>query len=293
MDKIEQNVIKGIDIYIGNVLVFNDSHEALRDIFAFVAMNLFVGEECGHNEDIFELFKNLINSFVSAFYAPKILSFLHPWFHDQTDVLQFFLNDPEIAPDLDPNNVNCNMIADVIGIFILAAMSSTSYRASYALYEAQAINKQCNGKFKTCNDINKMVKLDRFIKEAFRLNADVLGLPRQCVTEPHYTFTNGYQIPSELYLNEKLQGPNPKEFNASRHKSSTTKLDHNFLLFGHGKHICPGRNYAVTLTKITLHHIMLKYNFRTKFENGIARNHLGFFIGPAKPGESSIVFENK
>ncbi|CAG8792469.1 3335_t:CDS:2, partial [Gigaspora rosea] len=225
------------------------------------------------------------------------------------DVLQFFLNDPEIAPDLDPNNVNCNMIADVIGIVILAAMSFTSYRASYALYElakrkedwhelyqeAQEINKQCNGNFKTCNDINKMVKLDRFIKEAFRLNADILGLPRQCVTESHYTFTNGYQIPSgrmvsvdvlELYLNEKLQGPKPKEFNPSRHNSSATKLNRNFLLFGHGKHICPGRNYAVTLTKLTLHHIMLKYNLRTKFENGVPRNHLGFFIGPAKPCES-------
>ncbi|RIB13509.1 cytochrome P450 [Gigaspora rosea] len=358
MDRIEQNVIKSIDIYIGECnepKVFNDSHEALKNVFAFVAMNLFLGEECGHNEEIFELFKNLVSSFVKAFYAPKILSFVHHWFHDQvatfslryiskykqviikhikliikkrfhekkklgdawippTDVLQFFLNDPEIAPDLDPNNVNCNLIADIISIFILAAMSSTSYRASYALYElakrkedwpelyqeAQQINEQCNGNFKTCDDLDKMVKLDRFIKEAFRLNADLLGLPRQCITDTHYTFSNGYQIPSgrmvsvdvlELYRNENFQGPNPNEFNASRHNSPATKLDRNFLLFGHGKHICPGRNYAVTLTKITLHHIMLKYNLRTKFENRIPRNHIGFFIAPARPGDSSIIFE--
>ncbi|RIB17254.1 cytochrome P450 [Gigaspora rosea] len=330
IDRIEQNVIKGIDIYIGECnepKVFNDSHEALKNVFAFVAMNLFLGEECGHNEEIFELIKNLISLRYISKYKQVIIKhiklIIRKRFHEKkklgdawippTDVLQFFLNDPEIAPDLDPNNVNCNLIADIISIFILAAMSSTSYRASYALYElakrkedwlelyqeAQQINEQCNGNFKTCDDLDKMVKLDRFIKETFRLNADLLGLPRQCITDTH-TFSNGYQIPSgrmvsvdvlELYRNENFQGPNPNEFNASRHNSPATKLDRNFLLFGHGKHICPGRNYAVTLTKITLHHIMLKYNLRTKFENRVPRNHIGFFIAPARPGDSSIVFE--
>ncbi|CAG8805539.1 19434_t:CDS:2, partial [Gigaspora margarita] len=100
--------------------------------------------------------------------------------------------------------------------------------------------------------------IDRFIKEAFRLNADLLGLPRQCVTDTYYTFSNGYQIPSgrmvsvdvlELYRNENFQGPNLNEFNASRHNSPATKLD-------------------------------------------LPRNHIGFFIAPAKPDDSSIIFEN-
>ncbi|CAG8852944.1 20583_t:CDS:2, partial [Gigaspora margarita] len=97
----------------------------------------------------------------------------------------YFLNDPEIAPDLDPNNIKCNYIADLIGLIILAATSPTSNRASYVLYElcqeAQEINKWCNGNFKTCDNIDKIVKLDRFIKEIFRLNNDVLGLPRRCL----------------------------------------------------------------------------------------------------------------
>ncbi|RIB21779.1 hypothetical protein C2G38_2140502 [Gigaspora rosea] len=65
------------------------------------------------------------------------------------------------------NSSNCNLIADIIGIFFLVAMSSTSNRASYALYElakkkeywqelyqeAQEINKQYNRNFKSCDNI--------------------------------------------------------------------------------------------------------------------------------------------
>ncbi|KAF0376328.1 cytochrome P450 [Gigaspora margarita] len=231
------------------------------------------------------------------------------------DVLQCFLNDPEIAPDLNLNNVNYNLFADIIGIFIFASMGTSSNRASYALYElakrkeywqelcqeAQEINKKYNGNFKTFDNIDKMVKLNRFIKETFRLNSDILGLPRQCLNDSHYTFMNGYQIPYgriisldflELNFDEKLQGTNPKDFNAYRHNSSVTKLDRNYLLFGFGKHACPGRNYAITLTIITLHHIMLNYYLRTKFENAVPRTHKGFFIGPIKPYESSIENNN-
>ncbi|KAF0424512.1 cytochrome P450 [Gigaspora margarita] len=125
-------------------------------------------------------------------------------------VAPYFLNDPEIAPDLDPNNIKCNYIADLIGLIILAATSPTSNRASYVLYElakkkeywqelcqeAQEINKWCNGNFTTCDDIDKMVKLDRFIKEIFRLNNDVLRLPHRCLSDSHYTFTNAHQIPN-------------------------------------------------------------------------------------------------
>ncbi|CAG8711423.1 9047_t:CDS:2, partial [Dentiscutata heterogama] len=155
------------------------------------------------------------------------------------DALQVCLDDPEIAPDLNPNNVDYNFIVDLIGLFIFTSMSSTPNFASYILYEmakrkeywqelyqeAQEINKQCNGKLKA-DDLDKMVKLDSYIKEALRLNSNLLNLPRKCVAESHYTFSDGYQIPNSrmVYVNahdisfdEKFHGQNPKEFNPHRH----------------------------------------------------------------------------
>ncbi|RIB17257.1 cytochrome P450 [Gigaspora rosea] len=146
-----------------------------------------------------------------------------------------------------------------------------------------------------------MMKLDRFLKETFRLNSDILGMPRRCTTESHYTFANGYQVPNGRVVSsnflgvnydEKLQGQNSKEFDAFRHNSPATKIERNIILFGLGKHACPGRYFAITLIKMILHHVMLKYNVKTEFENVVPRNHIGFFIGPTKPGESGIVLEN-
>ncbi|CAG8842765.1 6351_t:CDS:2, partial [Racocetra persica] len=50
------------------------------------------------------------------------------------DALQFLLNEPFIAPDFDPNNVNYDYIVDSIGIFIFAAMVGTSIRTSHILH---------------------------------------------------------------------------------------------------------------------------------------------------------------
>ncbi|CAG8810299.1 25728_t:CDS:2, partial [Gigaspora rosea] len=174
--------------------------------------------------------------------------------------------DPEITPDLDPNNVNYDYIANAIGRFIFSTMGTTNFGVTYALYdlaekkqywqelyqEAQEINKQCNGNELTSDDIARMVKLDSFVKESLRISsAPIVGLQHKCISKSYYTFANGYQVPSGriVYLNfldtnnnEELQGQNPTEFDAYRHlkrNSSATKLERNFLVFGGGKHACP------------------------------------------------------
>ncbi|RIB26169.1 cytochrome P450 [Gigaspora rosea] len=96
--------------------------------------------------------------------------------------------------------------------------------------EAQKINKQYNGNLKS-EDLAKMVKLDGFIKESSRLNNHLLSIPCK--------YRNVYLNVTDVSHDEKLQGQNPKKFNAYRHNSSATKLDRSFLIFGHGKHSCP------------------------------------------------------
>ncbi|RIB27735.1 cytochrome P450, partial [Gigaspora rosea] len=342
ISRIQKKTIKAIDLYIGECVepkVIHDPRNTLADIIAIPTANIIVGEECYNNEDILETFNTLTSSILKLLRIPPILSFIHPWLHEQfitiplrfgwnpisnhkkviinrikpviekrlcdkkrlgdawvapLDALQCQLNDPEITPDLDPNNVNYDNIADVICRFIFSSMSSTSNGAISALYdlvkrkqhfwqelyqEAQEINKQCNGNELTIDDIARMIKLDSFVKESLRFFfSPIVGMPHKCISKSCYTFANGYQIPSGriAYINlcdtnndEELQGQNPTEFRAYRHlerNSYATKLERNFLAFGGGKHACPGRNFAVNQIKIFLHKILLKYDVRTNNE---------------------------
>ncbi|RIB08159.1 cytochrome P450 [Gigaspora rosea] len=229
------------------------------------------------------------------------------------DALQSCLNDPEIAPDLDPNNVDYNIIVEIIEILIFTAIISLPAAVFYALYdlagrkeywnelyqEAQVINKQCNGNVLKSDDPDKMVKLDKFVKESLRLNIDITNVAHKCISKPYYTFENGYQVPNgrmiyvnfmSLAMDEELQGQNSKEFYAYRHDSPAIKLDHNYLVFGSGKHACPGRFLAVIVPKIFLHMVMLRYNVRTETGKMKPQKYTGPTVRPFNVG---IVFENR
>ncbi|CAG8648820.1 4381_t:CDS:2, partial [Scutellospora calospora] len=360
---LQKNVIKAMDIYIGECVepkVIENPYELLSHIISFPIANIVVGEECYYNEDILEAFRDLTSAVFKLFIVPPILSFIHPWLHQQfvtmplrfgwnpaskhfdviikrirpvvekrlndkkrlgdawvapLDALQYYLNDPDITPDLDPNHVDYVHIANAIGSFIIAAMGTTTSSGARALYdlatrkeywqelyqEAQEINKQCNGNELTIDDIAKMVKLYSFVKESLRFTSRVVALPHKCVTKSHYTFENGYQIRNgtvvmvnmlDTAYDEELQGQNPTEFKAYRHldrNSPATKLERNFIIFGGGKHACPGRSLAVNEVKVFLHKVMLKYNVSIENEKVMKK-----YLGPIpRMFKASFVFENR
>ncbi|CAG8470067.1 33604_t:CDS:10 [Gigaspora margarita] len=360
ISKLQKNIIKAIDLYIGECVepkIIREPRKTLADIIAIPVANII---ECYNSEDILEAFKNVSLLIAKLIFIPPILSLIHPWLHQQfvviplrfgwsqhkkviishikpviekrldnkkrlgdawvapLDILQCYLDDPEIVLDLDPNNVNYDYIADGIGHFIFATMTNSTFGTTNALYdlvekkqlywqelyqEAQEINKQCNGNELTFDDIAKMVKLDSFVKESLRLSTGIVGLSHKCVSKSYYTFANGYQIPSDRLVSlnfsdtnndEELQGQNPKEFYAYRHlerDSPATKLERNFLTFGGGKRACPGRFLAVNEIKMFLHKVMLKYNVRTDNEEiGPKRGYLGPIPRPINVG---LVFENR
>ena len=94
--------------------------------------------------------------------------------------------------------------------------------------------------------LNRMKKLDNFIRESFRLTGHTTAFPHIVLKD--HTFSNGLQVPKghkveiyvdDIYRDESLQGPNPKLFDPSRHANkniSASKIDKNFVLFGGGKH---------------------------------------------------------
>ncbi|CAG8539839.1 22110_t:CDS:2, partial [Gigaspora rosea] len=232
------------------------------------------------------------------------------------DLLQVYLDNPRVTPDFDPNNVDINYIADSLGVYVFASMFTTSNRTATALYdlawrkeyvqelyeEAQEINKQCNGNELTPHDFNKMVKLDSFIKESFRNFDDILGLPHICTVKSFCTLKNGYQIPKGriIYLNfldthydEEIQGRDPMKFYAFRHlerNASATKIERNLIIFGNGKHSCPGRFMAVNQIKMVLHMVILKYNVTTETGKIPPKKYSGPILNRVYDG---LVFERR
>ncbi|RIB07357.1 hypothetical protein C2G38_2274499 [Gigaspora rosea] len=302
--KIHQSIIEGMNNFVGECVEFHkvsnkclitiepklikSPNELLLNIYLRIAANIIVGEECASYEDILEIFKDLYYSVINIFYAPKLLSLIHPWLHDQVatfslrfisnhrsklinrirpvierrllykkklgdswdapvDALQLFLDNPEIAPDFNPNNVNYNIIVDTIGVFMFASMANTSNAAAYAL----VVGKKKEG----------LLVVKFFL--------DV----------------------SEISFSEELNGQNPQEFDAHRHNSPATKPDHDYLVFGIGRRACPGRFFVVLLAKILLYHVLLNYNIKAELENAKHKQHAGFLLGPLKPGKAGIVFE--
>ncbi|PKK59792.1 cytochrome P450 [Rhizophagus irregularis] len=148
--------------------------------------------------------------------------------------------------------------------------------------------------------LDNMKKLDSFIRESLRLTGHILALDHSVLKD--YTFSNGLQLPKDhtvkiyvddIYQDELLQGPNPKSFEPFRHVDTNvpaSKIGKNFMLFGGGKHACPGRHFAINEIKFFLHNIILKYNICTKSGKIEGRR----MYGPtAYPSSSGIIIEKR
>ncbi|RIB03931.1 cytochrome P450 [Gigaspora rosea] len=212
----------------------------------------------------------------------------------QEDLLDFYIS--EFGADVVDDKLLNNLFG-VLYMIVFASISTTSRALSFALfdyggrpelwnelYEEQLkIHNESNGYLST-EDVNKMVKLDCFLKESFRYSTDIANLPHTVIGDS-YTFSNGTTIPkgrdAYLYMkdtafNNKFYGETSSNFQPKRHITSysngktvhspATKVDRSFITFGGGKHACPGRFFAVNEIKMGLHKLILKYNIRT--ENG-------------------------
>ncbi|CAB4412036.1 unnamed protein product [Rhizophagus irregularis] len=142
-----------------------------------------------------------------------------------------------------------------------------------------------------------MKNLDSFIRESLRFTGDVAALPHWVLKD--HTFSNGLQVPKghvvdiysyDTYHDESLQGPNPTSFEPHRHNVPASKVGRNFLTFGGGKHMCPGRFLAINEIKFFMHNAILNYNIRT--ESGKIEDK--FRLGPvALPSNNGIIFEKR
>ncbi|KAJ6558751.1 cytochrome P450 [Mycena vulgaris] len=140
-----------------------------------------------------------------------------------------------------------------------------------------------------------MHKIDSFIRESQRLTGSgAIAMSRKVVAKDGFTFSDGTNIPygsfmsvpgtaihydpdnyenAETFdgfrfsrLREQRAGhgdPNDGTGIFNRHMVSTAQ-DH--VVFGHGRHACPGRFFAATELKAMLAHILINYDVKAETE---------------------------
>lgn len=109
----------------------------------------------------------------------------------------------------------------------------------------------------------------------------------------HHTFSNGVTVPkgtklaidiSQMHLSSVYD--NAQEFDPWRfHKiqettgkrSDMTTTTNEFLAFGHGRHVCPGRFFAAVELKLMMAHLILHYDVKCE-QDGIRPKDT--WIGP-------------
>ncbi|KAF8330123.1 cytochrome P450 [Amanita rubescens] len=128
--------------------------------------------------------------------------------------------------------------------------------------------------------VSKMTKLDSFIKETMRI-APIGAYVMSRRTMKDFTFSDGTTIPAgnfigvpvscmhtdpdnyadaETFDGFRFEKMREKEVDSSKHLLVSLDLD--YLLFGHGRHACPGRFFAANEVKIMLAHVVLNYDFK-------------------------------
>ncbi|KAJ7113179.1 cytochrome P450 [Mycena epipterygia] len=142
--------------------------------------------------------------------------------------------------------------------------------------------------------LGNMHKLDSFIRESQRLgSAPPLAMARKVVSKEGFTFSDGVHIPygSFLSVSANVVHWDPENYERAdvfdgfrfsnlreehvktqdetgdtifnRHLISTSR-DH--VVWGHGRHACPGRFFAATELKSMLAHILINYDVKAETE---------------------------
>ncbi|KAK1225701.1 hypothetical protein PQX77_011321 [Marasmius sp. AFHP31] len=130
--------------------------------------------------------------------------------------------------------------------------------------------------------MGRMRKLDSFMKEVQRLDPMVpFNVQRKVLKD--FTFSDGTVVPAgttvgvparalqrdeAYFLNaDKFEGfrfadMREEEGESIKHQMVTPTAD--FFLFGHGRHACPGRFFAVNELKLLVAHILWNYDVRAE-----------------------------
>ncbi|RHZ73199.1 hypothetical protein Glove_232g78 [Diversispora epigaea] len=228
------------------------------------------------------------------------------------DIIEDFINNPEYETKVITDDY-LNKICEFLYIFVVASIHTTSRYMTCTLYEFAGrpelwddiyeeqvrIDKECNGELST-EHINKMVKLDSLVRETLKTFNFLAPIPQKCMKS--YTLKNGMNIPKgrmvqsclkDIQCNTTAYRPESNSFlpyHGAENNLQAVKIEKNYLIFGSGKHACPGRFFAVNEIKICMHKLILNYHITTpsgKIEKKVY--HGPFSLLPV----AGLIFENR
>jgi len=157
--------------------------------------------------------------------------------------------------------------------------------------------------------MDKMHKVDSFLRETQRLTGTVLSLTRVALRP--FTFSNGVTVPAGTKISVPSAAvhtdgeiyPNPKKFDGFRFAQlrerngvavagqQATSTSSEYFAFGYGRNACPGRFFAANEVKALLAHILVTYDI--KFEEGKQAPRSLILNGMRIPGKADVMFRRR
>ncbi|THH15325.1 hypothetical protein EW146_g5148 [Bondarzewia mesenterica] len=134
--------------------------------------------------------------------------------------------------------------------------------------------------------LDSMKLMESFVRENLRYHgAGVLTMNRMIVKPGGFTFSNGVTVPEGTLVSVPEQAfhydpafhEDPDELNPYRFldkenpdamSSRISTPDESYLIFGLGRHSCPGRFYGAVLLKLIFTFILLNFDFKLENDDG-------------------------
>ena len=222
---------------------------------------------------------------------------------------------PQAKVHVNPKNAEPETIAGRVLMLNFGAIHTTSFTITHAIFdlfsssqetvnelrrEVSSVLAQHGGEWNK-RSLQDMHKLDSLVREALRLNmSSTFGVPRLVIGREGFVTRSGIRIPrgntiavpgknigrDEAFYEdantfkpfrfaEKRQDGDVEYVQRARLAAATTNPE--FLPFGHGKHACPGRFFAVGQLKLILGYMIMNYEIEM-----LDKRPSDIFIGVAK-----------
>ncbi|KIL65474.1 hypothetical protein M378DRAFT_24046 [Amanita muscaria Koide BX008] len=233
------------------------------------------------------------------------------WSENPNDVISWAL---DVTMDR-PRDTKA-LVRAILGINF-AAIHTTTMSFTFVLYELatrpeyiQPLREEVEAVMKeegwSKGSVRKLWKVDSFIKECLRVSnvnpgkfeSKQITMNRKVLKD--FTFSDGTTVPAggtvmvpfDSVHTDADNYIDPKTFDGFRFEkmrgNDNENLKHQFVslsvdyvLFGHGRHACPGRFFVANELKVMLSHILLNYDIKMGDERGRPKNwKFGVHGGP-------------
>ncbi|OSX67134.1 hypothetical protein POSPLADRAFT_1164419 [Postia placenta MAD-698-R-SB12] len=214
---------------------------------------------------------------------------------------------------------NLDIVVQGILVSNFAAIHTSSNSITHSLLNlaaypqhVQPLREEIEGIIKeygwTKEAIGKMWKLDSFMRESQRLSG-ISGISVMRKVLQDITLSDGTYLPKGTLVvaaafathTDERYYENPEVFEPFRFYDMRTENDalrkqyvntsREFITFGHGKHACPGRFFAVNELKAMMAYIILHYD--VKLEEGVSRPENVWIWHNISPASTKVLFRER